>query len=73
MSDSPKLCGEMAAFRYTWPGKNEAHICVDHAVQLMNVARAISLPLQLIPLYYGANDPVPTEFPKCQQIIKDSK
>lgn len=71
MSDDMKRCGEFAAFRYTWPGKDEAHICVDHAAQLMGVARAISLPLQLIPLSYGAGDPLPKEFPTCSQMIKE--
>ena len=73
MSDDRKRCGELAAFRYTWPGKDEAHVCVDHAQQLMGVARAIGLPLQLIPLSYGANEPVPSEFPTCGQMVKDKQ
>ena len=65
MSDS--LCGEHAAFRYTWPGKDEAHICVNCAVRLQAVANAMGLYVQLIPLSYGAGDPIPTSFPTCSQ------
>ena len=41
-------CKEFALWRYTWPGEDEAFICVDHGEQLQNVARAIGMHLQLI-------------------------
>lgn len=43
-------CELPPAFRFTWPGKDEAVICTIHAAQLANIAAAIDLYLQLIPL-----------------------
>jgi hypothetical protein len=65
---SKTRCGQMAAFRYTWPGKEEAHACVDCALQVSAVADAISLPLQLIPLSYRVGE-LPSEFPTCSQMV----
>lgn len=61
------ICGQHGAFRYTWPGKNESVCCVDHAQQLVGVAGAIGLHLQLIPISYRVTDQIPDEFPTCQQ------
>ena len=43
-------CKEKATFRYTWPGKDEAGACDEHAPQLAALANAIGMRLQLIPL-----------------------
>ena len=43
-------CELPPAFRFTWPGREEAFICVIHVVQLEWVARGMGLPLQIIPL-----------------------
>lgn len=43
-------CQEQALFRYTWPGRDESFICLEHAQQLQGLARAIGLYLQFIPL-----------------------
>jgi len=43
-------CQQQAAFRYTWPGTDESFICSEHAKKLRNVAAALGLHLQLIPL-----------------------
>ncbi len=43
-------CNEPAAYRFTWPGQDEAGICEVHAVKLRAIAAAIGLPLQLIRL-----------------------
>lgn len=43
-------CNAPAAFRFTWPGRDEAGICIVHAVQLRNIAQAMGLYVQLIPL-----------------------
>lgn len=45
-------CSEPATFRYTWPGKDESCVCVEHATKLKSVADAIGLHLQLIPISY---------------------
>jgi hypothetical protein len=45
-----KKCEKDAAFRYTWPGRDESFICTDHAPKLKAVASAMGLPLQLIPI-----------------------
>jgi hypothetical protein len=44
-----KDCKEIATFRYTWPGRPESHICVEHAVKLKATADAIGLPIFLYP------------------------
>ena len=44
------LCGAMAVYRYTWPGKDEDVICEDCSRQLSAVANAMGLHLQLVPL-----------------------
>lgn len=43
-------CGEEAAYRYTWPGRDESFICEEHADKLRAVASAMGLHLQLIPV-----------------------
>lgn len=62
-----KECGNLANIRYTWPGKNEAVVCVDCAKKVQNVALAIGLPLQLIPL---GSDVVkdPLDWPTCKTV-----
>lgn len=44
------LCEKKAAYRYTWPGKDEAEICEDCSKRLVRIADAMGLHLQLIPL-----------------------
>lgn len=61
------ICNQQAVFRYTWPGQNEAVICLEHAQQLKGVAKAIGLSLQLIPLS-GEEQAGRT----CPQIVKES-
>jgi hypothetical protein len=48
MSDN--TCPNHAVLRYTWPGRDESWICIEHAPQLAGVARAMGLHLQMIPL-----------------------
>lgn len=47
MSDT---CPNFAALRYTWPGRDESWICIQHAPQLAAVANAMMMHLQMIPL-----------------------
>lgn len=49
MSDK-KLCPEPAIARYTWPGRDEALACEQHARQLAWVAKGMGMHLQLIQL-----------------------
>jgi hypothetical protein len=56
-------CELQAMFRFTWPGRNEAFICMGHVQKLENVAITIGLPLQIIPLR-----PDELEGKTCQQI-----
>lgn len=63
------LCGQHAAFRYTWPGRDESHCCVEHGLQLQNVARAIGCYVQMIPIAFKVGDPIPDPWPTCQQHI----
>ena len=64
---SEMICNQQAVFRYTWPGRNEAVICLECAQQLKVVAEAIGLHLQLIPLS-GKEQAGMT----CPQTIKES-
>jgi len=57
-------CGNLANIRYTWPGKAEKVVCVECAKKIQNVALAIGLPLQLIPI--GSKDIIdPLKWPTC--------
>lgn len=67
------ICGDHAAFRYTWPGRDESFCCVEHGLQLMKLADAMGLGLQFIPLSYKVTGPIPTEFPVCQQKGQDEE
>ena len=48
MNIMKKNCSEPAAYRFTWPGKDESFICVEHSMKVRSIADAIGLPLQLI-------------------------
>lgn len=54
-------CEEPAAFRYTWPGRDESLICEEHVGKLRAVAAAMGLHLQLIPVEQSAGN--------CSQIV----
>jgi len=43
-------CPNPGAYKYTWPGRDEAFICELHVSQLRNVAAAIGLHLQVRPI-----------------------
>lgn len=43
-------CDAPAAYRFTWPGRDEACICEGCAPKLRRVADAMGLYVQLIPL-----------------------
>lgn len=47
-------CDQVALFRYTWPGRVESTTCLDHYAQLLNIATAMSLPLQFIQIDHAA-------------------
>jgi hypothetical protein len=43
-------CPNKAAYRYTWPGKDEEFICAPHARGISNLADIMSCHVQMIPL-----------------------
>ncbi len=43
-------CDGIGNFRYTWPGRDEAWVCVLCSARLQGIAAAISLHVQFIPL-----------------------
>jgi hypothetical protein len=49
-SQNSPHCLEAPAYRYTWPGQDEAFICATHAPKLRAVAKAIGYYVQMIPL-----------------------
>lgn len=60
-------CDQYPMFRYTWPGQNEAMICLQHALQMGAIAQAMGLYLQFIPL-----DPDRYVIGECSQEIRDA-
>lgn len=64
MSEKRTLCGIAAAFRYTWPGWDEAYACTYHARQIARIAHAMGFYLQLVPL--APRDPDRT----CTQMVQ---
>ena len=59
-------CEAPANFRYTWPGKDEALICMEHAEKLKSIANAMGVHLQLIPFTsHDITDAL--NWPNCQQ------
>lgn len=41
-------CEQNGVFRYTWPGRDEAAACLEHARQLEGIALAMGLHMQMI-------------------------
>ena len=62
MPKTQTTCPRTAAYRYTWPGRDESFICTEHVGKLKSVAAAIGCHLQVIPL-----DTPQDERPTCQQ------
>jgi hypothetical protein len=60
-----KTCENPAAFRYTWPGRDEATICATHALSLCRVAEVMGFHLQVIPL--TIEELLKRPWPKCTQ------
>lgn len=67
VSCGQKGCENRAAYRFTWPGRDEAGVCEGHVAKLKGVAGAMGLALQVIPLVYKEFDPatVSREFKLC--------
>jgi hypothetical protein len=49
-------CKLPAVFRYTWPGNEERHACVDHANQVVGLAGSMGFRLQVLVI---ANNKLP--------------
>lgn len=43
-------CQGEAAFRFTWPGRNEMHVCARCAARAVGVAEAMGFDLECKPL-----------------------
>lgn len=64
---SQKDCDSPANFRFTWPGRDEAGICLPCAIKMQAVIGAMGLYVQMIPLTpedYLRAVPVPPPFPE---------
>ena len=59
-------CQEYAAYRYTWPGRDEAFICSRHQQKAAALAGSMGMHLQFIPLEPCTEE----DHPKCHQIVK---
>lgn len=64
-NESKTTCPHTAAYRYTWPGRDESFICTEHVGKLMAVAKAMGLYLQILPLMGSQVDK-----PNCSQQVK---
>ncbi len=53
MGCSSADCDGLGNFRYTWPGRDEAWVCLICVQGLQNIAAAIGLHVQFIPLTAG--------------------
>lgn len=56
MTCNQKGCTQPAAFRFTWPGRDESAICSEHVKKLQDVAQAMGLYVQIIPLVAAEED-----------------
>ena len=45
-----KPCPNPPLVRYTWPGRDEVGACLEHAAKAQEVAMALGMYLQMIPL-----------------------
>ena len=63
-------CSNPCMFRYTWPGRDESHVCLEHSRKLLAVATALGMYLQLIPFERTASS---MEWPECNQIVSETK
>lgn len=43
-------CEEPGAYRYTWPGKDEALVCEKDVAKILQVADVLGMHLQVIPV-----------------------
>jgi hypothetical protein len=59
-------CGQPAAVRYTWAGRDESYACIEHAAEISRLADAMGYYIQFIPL--GVDDYL--KGITCQQIVK---
>jgi hypothetical protein len=55
-TDGTTLCTHPAAYRCTWPGRDEVGVCEEHAAKLRAVASVMGLHLQLIPVAPGTGN-----------------
>lgn len=71
ISSPTHICGAPANFRYTWPGRDEAMICLHCAARLQQIANAMGLYVQLIPISFSVKDPIPDPYPTCEQHVRE--
>jgi hypothetical protein len=62
--DKAPTCPNDAAYRYTWPGRDESFICEQHAAGLRRVTEIMGSYVQLIP--------IEGDVPKCRQEVHDA-
>jgi len=68
--DTKTQCENPCLFRYTWPGKDESYVCLEHTQGLLNLAHAIGLPLQMIVFQPDRNS---HEWPNCKQQVESER
>ena len=44
-------CTNKAAYRFTWPGRDESFICEEHSKKLQAISNAMGMCVQLIPIF----------------------
>ena len=66
-------CTNPALFRYTWPGKDESFSCLEHSVQIKEIAKAIELPLQMIQVDQRNELDKNNEIKECSQFLREKE
>lgn len=51
MKCETNMCEGFAAWRYTWPGRNETRVCTRCAARAVGVAEAMGFDLEVKPLH----------------------
>ena len=65
MNDQEQKCDKDGVFFYTWPGQDQALVCLEHAEGIKAVANAIGSQIEMIPTMPG--------FGSCSSVVGITK
>jgi len=84
MKCNQKGCDEIASYKFTWPGNDDDVICENHVGQLIAIASAMGMHLQVTPIpehekqisdavVYGQGVLVDGKHVPATEVMKDSE